>query len=308
MGIDYNKAKVKRLQTQLSNLGLYDGDIDGNYDNVSGVVAKYQKDNGIDINDVKSGELNQSTWDSIMKNAPTIYGSTGSTDTSGSKNGSLDKANAALNALRDNAPGNFNFSGQTDLVNLRKQIDTYKDFSFDLNSDAFFEQYKDQFMNQGKLAMMDTMGQAQAMTGGYGNSYAQSVGQQAYNAELENLDDVALDLYTQAYNRWQDGRSALYDRYSLLSNERDAELEKYRVNLSKYYDDLAIAEDRVNNLTPTKTSVALSPDDYEKWESMLDGVTDEEEVSILLLNMNYAGIPTEITDNLFAQWEKNNAK
>ena len=52
-------------------------------------------------------------------------------------------------------------------------------FQYDLNGDALYQQYKDRYIQQGKQAMMDTMGQAAALTGGYGNSYAQKAGQQA---------------------------------------------------------------------------------------------------------------------------------
>ena len=62
---------------------------------------------------------------------------------------------------------------------LYDQIANRKDFTYDVNADAMYQQLKDQYVQGGRMAMMDTMGQAQAMTGGYGNSYAQGVGQQA---------------------------------------------------------------------------------------------------------------------------------
>ena len=37
----------------------------------------------------------------------------------------------------------------------------------DLNGDALYNQYRDQFMRQGKLAAADTVGQVSALTGGY---------------------------------------------------------------------------------------------------------------------------------------------
>lgn len=76
------------------------------------------------------------------------------------------------------------------------------DFSYDVNGDALYQQYKDQYINQGRLAMMDTMGQAAAMTGGYGNSYAATVGNQAYQGYLQKLNEVVPDLYNMAYNMY----------------------------------------------------------------------------------------------------------
>ena len=74
------------------------------------------------------------------------------------------------------------------------QVMNRKPFTYDLNGDALWQQYKDQYTNQGKLAMMDTMGQAAALTGGYGSSYAQNAGQQAYQGYLQQLNDRVPEL------------------------------------------------------------------------------------------------------------------
>ena len=42
------------------------------------------------------------------------------------------------------------------------------------------------------------MGQAAALTGGYGSTYGEQVGQQAYNAYLQNLNDIVPQLQQQA--------------------------------------------------------------------------------------------------------------
>ena len=93
-------------------------------------------------------------------------------------------------------------------------------FSYDINGDALYQQYKDKYIQQGKLAMADTMGQAAAMTGGYGNSYAASVGNQAYQASLQNLNDVSLQLYQMAYDRYNQEGQDLYNKYGMLSADR----------------------------------------------------------------------------------------
>lgn len=53
--------------------------------------------------------------------------------------------------------------------------------------------------------MQDTMGQAAALTGGYGNSYAQGVGQQAYQGYLQQLNDNVPQLQAQALQTYQVG-------------------------------------------------------------------------------------------------------
>ena len=112
-------------------------------------------------------------------------------------------------------------SWQAQLDETLNQILNRKDFSYDLNGDALYQQYKDQYMLQGQQAMMDTMGQAAAMTGGYGNSYAQTVGQQAYNSHIQQLGNRIPELYSLALSKYQNEGDALLDRYSALLAERD---------------------------------------------------------------------------------------
>ena len=101
-------------------------------------------------------------------------------------------------------------------------------FTYDVNGDALYQQYKDQYVNQGKLAMMDTMGQAQAATGGYGNSYAQSVGQQAYQGYLQQLNDIVPELYQLALDKYNSDRADLYNQYGLLSDRENTDYGRYR--------------------------------------------------------------------------------
>ena len=95
-------------------------------------------------------------------------------------------------------------------------LDAYlnrEDFQYNMNADALYRHYQDQYTRLGKTAMEDTMGQAAALTGGYGSSYAQSVGQQTYNRYLQELGDVVPELYQLAYDRYQDRGDQLYKTY-----------------------------------------------------------------------------------------------
>ena len=65
---------------------------------------------------------------------------------------------------------------------VRDKVLNRSPFTYDMNEDMLYQQYKDSYTRQGKLAMQDTMGQAAALTGGYGNSYATTAGQQTYNS------------------------------------------------------------------------------------------------------------------------------
>ena len=67
-------------------------------------------------------------------------------------------------------------------------------------------------VSEGSRAMRDTMGQAAALTGGYGSSYAQSAGQQQYALYLQKLGEAMPELYQAAYERY----SAEGDRKSVV--------------------------------------------------------------------------------------------
>lgn len=90
-------------------------------------------------------------------------------------------------------------------------------FSYDLNGDMLYRQMADRYTQLGKDAMRDTMGQAAALTGGYGNSYAQQVGNQAYQQYLASLNDQIPALYEQAYNVWQGEGERLLQLYQLAA-------------------------------------------------------------------------------------------
>ena len=103
-----------------------------------------------------------------------------------------------------------------------------EDFQYDLNADALYRQYKDRYQELGRTAMEDTMGQAAALTGGYGSSYAQNVGQQAYQRYLKELDDVIPELYQLAYDRYQSKADALYQTYQAYDQQEQQAAEQLR--------------------------------------------------------------------------------
>jgi hypothetical protein len=119
--------------------------------------------------------------------------------------------------------GDFSYKNQGLLDGVIDQRMNRDKFSYDLNGDALYQQYKDKYINQGRMAMQDTIGQASAMTGGYGNSYAATAGNQAYQASLQNLNDIVPQLYQMALDQYNQETQDLNDKYSMLSNDRSYE-------------------------------------------------------------------------------------
>lgn len=249
---------IKKWQTYLNTQG-YNLKVDGDFGGLTEAATKeWQKNNGL-LDDGIVGKLtwgkagfkniNQATSAPEMKDLPTdLVQDTTLFNSTTEGNTLLGHRNTAYSDLTGLNP--FEFSKQDDITGdngILKQIENYGDFSYDVNADALYQQYKDKYIQQGKMAMADTMGQAAAMTGGYGNSYAAAAGQQAYQANLEKLNDVIPELYQQALERYKMGKDDLYDKYSLLMNEYDREFGEHQYKYNKYLDAYNIANDAYYN-------------------------------------------------------------
>lgn len=157
-----------------------------------------------------------------------------------------------------------NVSGwNTQMQNIMQEIQNRPNFKFDLNGDALYQQYKDQFTNLGKLAMQDTIGKAAGLTGGYGNTYAQNAGQQQYNAYLDRLNDVIPDIYAQQRAAYDAEGDKLYNQFNLANamygNAQAAEQQAYERGQA----DRAAADDKVVSLIqmgimPSEADMAAS--------------------------------------------------
>lgn len=131
-----------------------------------------------------------------------------------------------LNQHNASAP-TYSSQWQAQIQEYLNKIMNRDPFSYNFNDDALYQQYKDIYTQMGLMAMMDTMGQASAMTGGYGNSYAQTVGQQAYNQQLSQLNDVLPELYQMAYDRYAYEGDQLYQQYGLLMDQENMDYNRY---------------------------------------------------------------------------------
>lgn len=158
-----------------------------------------------------------------------------------SPSGAVSQAKAYLQQVQSRRPGAYQSQWDAELDGLYDQITNRKPFQYDLNQDALYQQYKEQYQRLGRTAMQDTMGQAASLTGGYGSTYAEQVGQQTYNAYLQSLNDIVPDLYDRAYGRYQDEGQDLYNRYGLVSDRESMDYSKYRDTVSDYYNALADA-------------------------------------------------------------------
>lgn len=101
-------------------------------------------------------------------------------------------------------------------------------FSYDPASDPVYNSYAQSYQRRGRLAMRDTMGQAAVLTGGYGSSYAQSVGQQQYDSYLQSLGEALPELYGMAWQRYNAEGDALKTAWELASERSEVRRESER--------------------------------------------------------------------------------
>ena len=134
--------------------------------------------------------------------------------------------NALQSQLQGSAQG-FNSKYQPQLEELYNKVMNREKFSYDVNSDPLYQQYKNQYAQMGQLAMQDTVGNASALTGGYGNSYAATAGNQAYQGYLQQLNGIVPQLYESAYGRYTQEGNELQNLLGVTSDLYNNELANY---------------------------------------------------------------------------------
>ena len=257
---------VLELQKLLNSAGNYNLAEDGSFgEKTLAAVKDYQTNNGLEVD----GIVGTNTWGKLTGGSTNASTTTTTPTTEGSgftyqpyqKSDTVAQAEALLQQQLANKPGAYQSPWQAQLNDTLNKILNREKFSYDLNGDALYQQYKDQYTTQGKMAMMDTMGQAQAMTGGYGNSYAQSVGQQAYQGYLQQLNDRVPELYQLALDQYNREGDEMYNQASLMASMEEQDYGRYRDSVSDYYTEL----DRL-----TDDARYQGEQDYSKWADKLN--------------------------------------
>lgn len=159
----------------------------------------------------------------------------------------------AADRLKQNQsqPSGYQSPYSEQLNALLDKILNRKDFSYDMNADPLYQQYKNQYTELGQKAMQDTIGNAASLTGGYASSAANTAGSQAYQSYLKQLNNVVPELYNAAYNRYQNEGNALYEQLSALQGMDASEYARYRDTVSdKQWNDEFLykqAKDKIDN-------------------------------------------------------------
>lgn len=123
---------------------------------------------------------------------------------------------------------------------LIKDFQSREKFSYDAATDPLFQQMLGSAMQSGNLAMQDTMGQAAALTGGYGSSYSQAVGNNAYNQYLQEAYNNLPEYYQLAMDAYNMEGQDMLNQISLLdaadSKEYDRMFNAWNTNYQNAQD------------------------------------------------------------------------
>ena len=135
----------------------------------------------------------------------------------------------AEQAYKNKGEYQSNYKEQID--NLLKDILDRKEFSYDFVSDPMYQQYRDQYAQMGKEAMLNTQAAASALTGGYGSSYATTAGSQAYQDYLRQANDKIPELYQLALQKYDSDQQAKLNQFNALGTQEDREYSQYNNDL-----------------------------------------------------------------------------
>lgn len=127
-----------------------------------------------------------------------------------------------------------NYNAQIDA--LLNQILTREDFSYDMEADPLFQQYRSQYEREGNRAMNDTLAAAAANAGGM-NSYAMTAAQQANNYYNAQLADRMPELYQIAYGMYLDDKASDVEDLGLLKQMDNTQYNRYRDTMADWEND-----------------------------------------------------------------------
>lgn len=110
-------------------------------------------------------------------------------------------------------------------------------FSYNMNEDPLYQQYRDQYIREGQRAMKDTMAQTAMMSGGYANTAGAIAAQQGYDNYLAQLNDRVPQLEQQAYGKYVDNLADMYNQLGAYQSEENRLYGQYLDAMNQYNAD-----------------------------------------------------------------------
>lgn len=248
--------EVKRMQQALEQAGYSVGapGVDGIYGKyTAAAVRRYQTDQQLQVDGIAGDETLSRLYGTAASEAPAAQPTLdpepeeipiGGFDAASDPG--VARAQAALDGVRQQRPVWEDRDEQL-LEAAYSRIVGREPFRYDAASDPLYRQYVQNAARQGRLAMLDTVGQAAALTGGYGSSYAAVAGQQQYGEYLQQLQQALPEFYGMALDRYAMEGEALSDQYALLQKQQAASYARYQDALSQYWKEVDSYEQQLQD-------------------------------------------------------------
>lgn len=160
-----------------------------------------------------------------------------------------------------------------------------------------YQQYRGQTADAAAAAADNTRANAAALSSGYGNSWADSLGAQGQGAATANVDAALTALRSRALNEYKNRQSGLVEALSGMGNTEALDRSAYGSNLSNWYN-------RQNFLANQSAQARNENDNY--WNNLWNGIRTVGNVAKSAYD-GYMGYTQQQWENEFAreQWEYN---
>lgn len=169
---------------------------------------------------------------------------------------SVVQAQQALQQHQAAKPGQYQSQWQGKIDGLLGQIQNRPAFEYDIDSDALYQQVLQNYIQQGQQAMMDTMGQTTALTGGYANSYAQNAGQQAYHGYLKGAHSQMPQFYQMALDKYKMEGDQLMQQLGVMQDQEQQAYGRYMDAMNMFLAE----QDRLQGIYENERNY-----DYDRW-------------------------------------------
>lgn len=217
------------------------------------------------------------------------------------ENSNVDALFQKYNNAYQNAAPTYTPQYEAQIQELLSGITNREAFSYDMNADANYQQYRDQYIREGKRAMQDAAGQTAALTGGYGSTYGAIAAQQGYDNYLAGLNDVVPELEQQAYGRYMDNLTDMYNQIGAYQTEENRLYSQYLDSLSQYNTDRSFAYNAMQDAVSQNNyenqfdrSLYESDRDYElgvsQWEAQWEEQQKQQRIENALATGDYSAL------------------
>ena len=129
-----------------------------------------------------------------------------------------------MSYIKPKNPGTYKSAYAGQLTKARNELMNYK---YDPLKDANYQAFASIYGARGNQAAQDTLGEAAALNGGFGTSYAVSAAEQARNQYNQELAALVPELEQNAYDR-------MLGNYNLLMDADNDAYQKYRDAIADY--------------------------------------------------------------------------